>query len=79
MSQYSAFRARARGLVTHYTLFVLDLCTRRVHVAGSTPHPDEAFMTEAARRLTNAVDDFLLGFRALICDRTQSGRTDSGA
>jgi hypothetical protein len=36
-------------------------------------------MTEAARRLTNAVDDFLLGFRALICDRTQSGRTDSGA
>jgi hypothetical protein len=33
----------ARGLVTHYTLFVLDLCARRVHVAGSTPHPDQAF------------------------------------
>jgi hypothetical protein len=31
----------ARGLVTYYTLFVLDLCTRRVHVAGSTPHPDD--------------------------------------
>ena len=59
----------ARGLVTYYTLFVLDLCTRRVHVAGSTPHPDEAFMTQAARRLTDAVDGFLVGYRALICDR----------
>jgi transposase InsO family protein len=59
----------ARGLVTYYTLFVLDLCTRRVHVAGSTPHPDEAFMTQAARRLTDAVDGVLVGYRALICDR----------
>src|SRR5262245_8826326 len=59
----------ARGLVTYYTLFVLDLCTRRVHVAGSTPHPDKAFMTQAARRLTDAVDGFLVGYRALICDR----------
>ena len=59
----------ARGLVTYYTLFVLDLCTRHVHVAGSTPHPDEAFMTQSARRLTDAVDGFLMGYRALICDR----------
>src|SRR5262245_22497965 len=59
----------ARGLVTYHTPFVLDLCTRRVHVAGSTPHPDEAFMTQAARRLTDAVGGFLLGYRALICDR----------
>jgi transposase InsO family protein len=60
---------RPRGLVTYYTLFVLDLQTRRVHVAGSTPHPDEAFMTQAARRLTDTVDGFLVGYRALICDR----------
>jgi transposase InsO family protein len=59
----------ARGLVTYYTLFVLDLCTRRVHVAGSTPHPDEAFMTQAARGLTDAVDGFLVEYRGLICDR----------
>ena len=59
----------ARGLVPYYTLFVLDLCTRCVHVAGSTSHPDEAFMTQAARRLTDAVDGFLVGYRALICDR----------
>jgi transposase InsO family protein len=59
----------ARGLVTYYTLFVLDLCTRRVHVAGSTRHPDEAFMAQAARCLTDAVDGFLVGYRALIRDR----------
>jgi putative transposase len=60
---------RARGLVTYYTLFVLDLRTRRVHGAGSTPHPDDAFMAQAARDLTAAVDGVLRGYRALICDR----------
>jgi putative transposase len=59
----------ARGLVTYYTLFVLDLRTRRVQVVGSTPHPDEAFMTQAARYLTDVGDGFLVGYRALICDR----------
>jgi hypothetical protein len=52
----------ARGLVTYHTLVVLDLCTRRVHVAGSTPHPDDGFMTQPARRLTEAVDGFLVGY-----------------
>jgi hypothetical protein len=28
-----------RGLVTYYTVFVIDLASRRVHVLGSTPHP----------------------------------------
>ena len=56
------------GLVTYYTLFVLDLRSRRVHVAGSTPTPD-TFMTQAARQLTDAVDGFLSGHRVLICDR----------
>jgi hypothetical protein len=27
-----------RGLVTYYTVFVIDLASRRVHVLGSTPH-----------------------------------------
>jgi transposase InsO family protein len=60
---------RPRGLVTYYTLFVLDLRTRRVHVAGSTPRPDDAFMAQAARSLSDGVDGFLVGYRALICDR----------
>src|SRR2546425_501905 len=48
-----------RGLVTYSTLFVIDLRSRRIHVAGSTPNPDAAFMAQAARRLTDAVDGFL--------------------
>ncbi len=58
-----------RGLITYYTLFVLDLRSRRVHVVGSTPTPDAWFMAQAARRLTDAVDGFLMGHQILICDR----------
>ena len=52
-----------RGLITYYTLFVIDLRSRRVHVAGSTPTPDAWFMAQAARRLTDVVDGFLMGHR----------------
>src|ERR671919_255001 len=34
----------SRGLVTYYTLFVLDLKSRWVHIVGSTPNPDATFM-----------------------------------
>ena len=57
-----------RGLVTVYTLFLIDLKTRRVHIAGSTVHPDESFMLQVARNLTDAVDGFLLRHHFLICD-----------
>jgi putative transposase len=59
----------SRGLVTYYTLFVLDLKSRRVQIVGSTPNPDAAFMAQAARLLTDAVDGSLAGHRVLICDR----------
>ena len=58
-----------RGLITYYTLFIIELRSRRVHLAGSTPNPDEAFMLQVARNVTDAVDGFLLGQRLLICDR----------
>jgi len=65
------------GLRTYYTLFVLDLASRRVQVVGSTPNPDAAFMVQAARRLTDTVDGFLAGYRILIATGTASGRMDS--
>ncbi len=39
----------AGGLVTHYTLFVIDIATRAVHIAGTTTSPDGAFMAQVAR------------------------------
>ena len=42
------------GLATFYTVFVIDLATRRVRVLGMTPHPDEAFMRQILRTLTMA-------------------------
>jgi transposase InsO family protein len=58
-----------RGLVTYYTLFVIELESRRVHLMGSTPHPDDAFVCRVARVLTAADDGILQGHRILICDR----------
>jgi putative transposase len=58
-----------RGLVTYYTLFVLELQSRRAHVTGSTPHPDEAFVVQAMRDLANAIDGVLADGCVLICDR----------
>ena len=54
-----------RGLVTFYTLFVIELASRRVQALGSTPHPDEAFMRQVARTLTQTDQVY----RVLICDR----------
>jgi transposase InsO family protein len=59
----------ARGLVTHYTLFVIDIATRRVHVAGTTAHPTSEWMEQIARNLTDFQDGFLMAKRFLIIDR----------
>jgi hypothetical protein len=58
-----------RGLVTYYTVFVIDLASRRVHVIGSTPHRTELFMGRMVRHVTAADDGVLVGHCALICDR----------
>ena len=57
------------GLVTYYVLFVMELPTRRVQMAGITPHPTAAFMQQCARQLTDPFEGFLLGKRYLIHDR----------
>jgi putative transposase len=56
-----------RGLVTYYTVFVIDLASRRVQVLGSTPHPDELFMRQVSRTLSTAEDGRLRDHRVLIC------------
>jgi hypothetical protein len=42
------------GLVRYLVLFVIDLKTRRVHVAGVTSHADGTWMAQIARNLTDA-------------------------
>jgi putative transposase len=62
-----------RGLVTFYTVFVIDLASRRVQIVGSTPHPDERFMQQVVRTMTVADEGLLVQHRVLICDRDLSG------
>ena len=57
------------GLVTYYLLFVMEIATRRVHIAGCTPNPDERWMKQMAKNLTDPFDGFLLGTRYLLMDR----------
>jgi hypothetical protein len=58
-----------KGLVTQYILFFIDIASRSVHVAGITPHPDNSWMTQIARNITDVDDGFLRGKRYLILDR----------
>ena len=59
-----------RGLVTYYVLFFMLLDSRRVEIAGITPHPHEAFwMQQIAWNITMDEWGFLEGRRYLIHDR----------
>jgi transposase InsO family protein len=57
------------GLLTFYLLFVMELKTRRVQFVGCTTSPNQAWMQQIARNLTDAEDGFLDGKRYLIMDR----------
>jgi len=59
----------ARGLVRQFTLFVIDIATRRVHIAGTTESPDSPWMEQIARNLTDCEEGFVTGKRFLIIDR----------
>ena len=48
------------GLVTYYVLFFIHLGSRKVHIAGVTPHPNEAWMVQVARNVTMEEWGFLL-------------------
>lgn len=58
-----------RGLVRYMVLFVIDLKTRRIELAGVIACPDGPWMNQIARNLTDCHDGFLRGSRFLIHDR----------
>jgi putative transposase len=57
------------GLVTYYVLFFMHVNTRRVHLAGVTPYPNEKWMTQIARNVTMIDVGFLSERQYLIHDR----------
>lgn len=57
------------GLVTFFIFFVMELQTRRVHIAGITTSPDGAWMAQMAKNLTDYEDGFLKGKKHLLMDR----------
>ena len=57
------------GLRRYHVLFVIELCTRRVTIAGIHAAPYGAWMEQIARNLTDAFDGCLRDKRFLILDR----------
>src|SRR3989449_9915633 len=57
------------GLVTYYVLFFIHLESRKAHMAGVTPHPDEAWMVQVARNVTMEEWGCLSPGQYLIHDR----------
>ena len=56
-------------LATYYVLFVIQLETRRVTLAGITRHPTHEWMAQVGRNLTDAETGALLGQRYVMHDR----------
>ena len=65
-----------RGLVTYYTVFAVDLASRRVQILGSTRFPEALFMQQVVRTLTMPPWDEVDAPRLLICDRDQKWSPD---
>jgi putative transposase len=61
-----------QGLVTYYTVFVIDLASRRVQILGSTPHPGHAVYAQFVRTMTlsEQSEENVAGLpHVVICDR----------
>jgi hypothetical protein len=57
------------GLTRFLVLFLIDLTTRRVEIAGVTRDASGLWMSQVARNLSDAAEGFLIGKRYLIHDR----------
>jgi transposase InsO family protein len=58
-----------RGLQRFIVLFVMELSTRKVEIAGIAASPNKLWMSQIGRNLTDAVEGILSGKRYLIHDR----------
>jgi putative transposase len=58
-----------RGLTRFHVFFVIDLSTRRVHIAGITDGACGDWVIRTTRGMLDAVDGFLLPHRFLVHDR----------
>lgn len=58
-----------KGLTRFHVLFVIDLSTRRVEIAGISDRPHGAWVQRVMRRLLDDFDGFLRPHRFLIHDR----------
>jgi putative transposase len=58
-----------RGLAAYDVPFVIERSARRVHIAGIRHNPNERWMMQVAKNLTDPLDGFLLDKRYLIMDR----------
>jgi transposase len=57
------------GLITYYVLFFIHIGSRKVYIAGITPHPNEGWMKQIARNVTMEDWGFLSDCKFLIHDR----------
>ena len=62
------FTVETLWLQTIYVLFFIEHGTRRVHVAGCTSAPNQAWVTQQARQTTWLFEDYELPMRFLIHD-----------
>jgi transposase InsO family protein len=58
-----------KGLTRYVVLFLIDLSTRRVEIAGIAAQANGLWMAQVARNLSDDVEGFLMGKRYLIHDR----------
>jgi putative transposase len=58
-----------KGLTRFLVLFLIDLSSRRVEIAGVTREANGLWMSQVARNLSDAAEGFLIGKRYLIHDR----------
>jgi len=63
------FTVETLWLKTVYVLFVIELGTRRVHIAGCTAHPTSHWIRQQARQLRWTLEDSGSTFRYFLHDR----------